>query len=188
MLTFAGWQQHWQLDNLAAAYGSTLFAASKLSGCKAAVLLGDCLLLHAAGLARQTRSRFLRLTRALIINKLPNPRTKTLNNADVAAGWQQHWQLDSLAAAYGSTLFSASKPSGGKAAVLLSDYILSYMARQADEEPLYVFDEDIGEAAPGMLSWYAAPSVVQGALAAVLREWGRGWDQEGEGCASSLPA
>ncbi|KAF6245557.1 hypothetical protein COO60DRAFT_32754 [Scenedesmus sp. NREL 46B-D3] len=58
------------------------------------------------------------------------------------AGWQQHWQLDSLAAAYGSSLLRASKPSGGKAALRLADYA-AYMAQQADEEPLYVFDGDL---------------------------------------------
>jgi hypothetical protein len=44
------------------------------------------------------------------------------------------------------------------------------MTRQADEDPLYVFDEDFGEASPGVLGWYTAPSVVQRDLAAALRK------------------
>jgi hypothetical protein len=75
-----------------------------------------------------------------------------------------------LAAAYGSRIFQASKPSGGKMQVLLQDYIQHYMARQADEEPLYVFDEDFGATAPEMLQWYRPPRVVQEDLAAVLRK------------------
>lgn len=44
----------------------------------------------------------------------------------------------------------------------------------ADEDPLYVcndFDEDFGELESQMLRWYKPPSVVQGDLAVVLREW-----------------
>jgi hypothetical protein len=84
------------------------------------------------------------------------------------AGWQQHWQLGSLAATYGSTAFRASQPSGSKTAVCFADYA-TYMVQQADEEPLYVFDEEFGEAAPGMLDWYKSPSVTGQDLAAVLR-------------------
>lgn len=47
------------------------------------------------------------------------------------------------------------------------DYV-DYMLRQADEEPLYIFDEDFGDAAPGMLQWYAAPRVMDQDFAALL--------------------
>jgi hypothetical protein len=53
--------------------------------------------------------------------------------------------------------------------VRFADYA-SYMVQQTDEEPLYVFDEDFGEAAPGMLQWYKPPSAIGQDLAAVLRK------------------
>jgi hypothetical protein len=82
--------------------------------------------------------------------------TGTLD-AEWPSGWQQHWQWQQLAARYGHCLFKAGLPQGGKAPMQLGCY-LRYMQQQADEDPLYIFDEDFAAAAPGMLQWYAVPS------------------------------
>lgn len=90
-------------------------------------------------------------------------------DAEWPAGWQQHWQLSNLSATYSTAVFKASRPSGGKTTMRFADYV-DYMIRQADEEPLYVFDEEFGEAAPGMLQWYTPPSVITQDLTSVLGE------------------
>jgi hypothetical protein len=41
----------------------------------------------------------------------------------------------------------------------LGQYI-QYMQQQADEDPLYIFDEDFAAAASGMTQWYQVPSWV----------------------------
>eukprot|EP00879_Flechtneria_rotunda_P023143 GHRR01024468.1.p1 GENE.GHRR01024468.1~~GHRR01024468.1.p1 ORF type:complete len:316 (+),score=104.76 GHRR01024468.1:277-1224(+) len=80
-------------------------------------------------------------------------------SAEWPEGWQQHWQLDQLAELYCDRVFRASRPLGGKTKMRFRDYV-DYMLRQADEEPLYIFDEDFADSAPEMLDWYKAPSVI----------------------------
>ncbi|GIL43682.1 hypothetical protein Vafri_1339, partial [Volvox africanus] len=68
------------------------------------------------------------------------------------------WSLPALSAAFPSSLFKVSKPHGGRALMTLPAYV-DYMARQADEEPLYVFDATFAEAAPGIRKLYDVPHV-----------------------------
>ncbi|GFR41509.1 hypothetical protein Agub_g2203, partial [Astrephomene gubernaculifera] len=68
------------------------------------------------------------------------------------------WSLPSLCAAFPSSRFKVSKPHGGRALMTLPAYV-DYMARQSDEEPLYVFDAGFVEAAPGMRQLYDVPHV-----------------------------
>ncbi|GIL61186.1 hypothetical protein Vafri_15582 [Volvox africanus] len=68
------------------------------------------------------------------------------------------WSLPALSAAFPSSLFKVSKPHGGRALMMLPAYV-DYMARQADEEPLYVFDATFAEAAPGIRKLYDVPHV-----------------------------
>lgn len=51
-----------------------------------------------------------------------------------------------------------SKPPGGALRMTLADYA-AYMAAQADEEPLYIFDPDFGSHSPELLSRYRLPAV-----------------------------
>ncbi len=90
---------------------------------------------------------------------------------DAIQGWpMQAWTLPALAEAHGASLFEVSKPSGGKALMALGDY-LSYMQRQCDEEPLYVFDASFGDRVPALLELYTVPAVFQQDLLSVLGEW-----------------
>ncbi|GLI68561.1 hypothetical protein VaNZ11_013027, partial [Volvox africanus] len=68
------------------------------------------------------------------------------------------WSLPALSAAFPSLLFKVSKPHGGRALMTLPAYV-DYMARQADEEPLYVFDSTFAETAPGIRKLYDVPHV-----------------------------
>eukprot|EP00879_Flechtneria_rotunda_P026685 GHRR01028497.1.p1 GENE.GHRR01028497.1~~GHRR01028497.1.p1 ORF type:complete len:280 (-),score=82.80 GHRR01028497.1:448-1254(-) len=90
-------------------------------------------------------------------------------SAEWPEGWQQHWQLDQLAELYCDRVFRASRPLGGKTKMRFRDYV-DYMLRQADEEPLYIFDEDFADSAPEMLDWYKAPSVIVQDHTSVLGE------------------
>ncbi|GLC36015.1 hypothetical protein PLESTB_000529500 [Pleodorina starrii] len=74
-------------------------------------------------------------------------------------GWPvSAWSLPALSASFPSALFKVSKPHGGRALMTLPAYV-DYMARQADEEPLYVFDATFAESAPGMRKLYDVPHV-----------------------------
>jgi hypothetical protein len=83
--------------------------------------------------------------------------------AEWPQGWQQHWTWQQLAATNGHCTFKTGLPQGGKALMQLGHYI-QYMQQQADEDPLYIFDEDFAAAAPGMTQWYQAPSWLPGDL------------------------
>ncbi|KXZ56197.1 hypothetical protein GPECTOR_1g170 [Gonium pectorale] len=73
--------------------------------------------------------------------------------------WPAHkWTLDALCAAFPTARFKVSKPHGGRALMTMPAYV-DYMARQADEEPLYVFDPSFAEAAPGIRDLYEVPHV-----------------------------
>ncbi|CAN4122310.1 unnamed protein product [Withania somnifera] len=58
---------------------------------------------------------------------------------------------------YGDTAFKLSQRSRHKIRMKLKDY-LSYMKVQHDEDPLYIFDEKFGEAAPELLKDYSVPN------------------------------
>lgn len=90
--------------------------------------------------------------------------------------------LEDFAATCSSSTFQVSKPgAGGRARMTVADYV-EYMQRQADEEPLYVFDPDFDqpEAAPQLLDSYSTPLVFDQDYTAVLGEL-VGWMQQREG-------
>ncbi|KAG2313571.1 hypothetical protein Bca52824_025128 [Brassica carinata] len=63
------------------------------------------------------------------------------------------WTIDQLSEKYGER-------SPNKISMKLKDYI-SYMKLQRDEDPLYVFDDRFGEAAPELLKDYSVPYLFQ---------------------------
>ncbi|MEW5308001.1 MAG: hypothetical protein WDW36_010365 [Sanguina aurantia] len=73
-------------------------------------------------------------------------------------GWNvQDLQLAALAHLHGAAELQAGLPSGSlSVAMKLSDY-LDYSTRQHDEEPLYIFDSEFGQAAPELLDTYHVP-------------------------------
>ncbi|KAG2497828.1 hypothetical protein HYH03_004098 [Edaphochlamys debaryana] len=78
---------------------------------------------------------------------------------DMLGSWPvASWELPALSAAFPAARFKVSKPHGGRALMTLPAYV-DYMARQADEEPLYIFDPDFAEAAPGIRQMYDVPHV-----------------------------
>ncbi|KAG9451442.1 hypothetical protein H6P81_011407 [Aristolochia fimbriata] len=66
------------------------------------------------------------------------------------------WTTDQLLEKYGDTPFKISQRSRKKVTMKLKDYV-SYMKLQHDEDPLYIFDEKFGEAAPSLLEDYHVP-------------------------------
>ncbi|GAV83265.1 LOW QUALITY PROTEIN: F-box domain-containing protein/Cupin_8 domain-containing protein, partial [Cephalotus follicularis] len=66
------------------------------------------------------------------------------------------WKLDQLMQNYGDTIFKISQKSFQKISMKFKDYV-SYMNLQHDEDPLYIFDDKFGEAAPGLLKDYTVP-------------------------------
>lgn len=113
------------------------------------------------------------LDRALFAARYDAPAQPVILTGFMAAewppGWQQHWQLQQLVQQHGQQQFWVSRPSGGKAKMTLAAYA-DYMLSQRDEEPLYVFDEGFGEAAPQLLQAYCAPSVIGPDFSSLLSE------------------
>ncbi|KAL3733117.1 hypothetical protein ACJRO7_022611 [Eucalyptus globulus] len=70
------------------------------------------------------------------------------------------WTIDQLLCKYGDTPFRISQRSSRKILMKLKDYA-SYMKFQHDEDPLYIFDDKFGEAAPGLLKDYCVPHLFQ---------------------------
>ncbi|KAG7587480.1 F-box-like domain superfamily [Arabidopsis thaliana x Arabidopsis arenosa] len=70
------------------------------------------------------------------------------------------WTIDQLSEKYGEVPFRISQRSPNKISMKFKDYI-SYMKTQRDEDPLYVFDDKFGEAAPELLKDYSVPHLFQ---------------------------
>ncbi|KAG2440826.1 hypothetical protein HXX76_003681 [Chlamydomonas incerta] len=88
-------------------------------------------------------------------------------------GWPAaSWTLPALCEAFPAAAFKVTKPHGGRALMTLPAYT-DYMARQADEEPLYIFDPDFVEAAPGLRQLYDIPAVFDQDYFGVLPGGGR---------------
>ncbi|XP_074304173.1 lysine-specific demethylase JMJ21 isoform X1 [Silene latifolia] len=77
------------------------------------------------------------------------------------------WTLDQLVLKYGDLPFRISQRSARKMKMKLRDYV-SYIKLQRDEDPLYIFDEKFGEAAPCLLKDYTVPDLFQEDLFDVL--------------------
>ncbi|RDX72118.1 F-box protein [Mucuna pruriens] len=70
------------------------------------------------------------------------------------------WTTDQLLIDYGDVAFKISQRSFRKISMKFKDYV-SYMKIQHDEDPLYIFDEKFGEAAPSLLKDYGVPHLFQ---------------------------
>ncbi|XP_004237935.2 lysine-specific demethylase JMJ21 [Solanum lycopersicum] len=68
------------------------------------------------------------------------------------------WTTEGLLKNYGDTAFKLSQRSRHKIRMKLKDYV-AYMKVQHDEDPLYIFDEKFGEAAPELLKEYTVPNM-----------------------------
>lgn len=81
---------------------------------------------------------------------------------EVANTWpsRHKWTVDQLLSNYGDATFRISQRSSKKITMKLKDYV-SYMKCQHDEDPLYIFDDKFGEAAPALLQDYCMPSLFQ---------------------------
>ncbi|XP_068641349.1 lysine-specific demethylase JMJ21 [Aristolochia californica] len=77
------------------------------------------------------------------------------------------WTTDQLLEKYGDTPFKISQRSRKKITMKFKDYV-TYMNIQHDEDPLYIFDDKFGEAAPGLLEDYRVPHMFQEDLFDVL--------------------
>lgn len=81
------------------------------------------------------------------------------------------WQLAYMAMHFGAAQLHVSTPVES-ITMTVADYA-DYIARQYDEEPLYVFDDRFQKAIPELLSMYSVPSVFDQDLLAVLgAQWG----------------
>lgn len=81
---------------------------------------------------------------------------------EVANTWPARfrWTLDQLLSNYGDVVFRISQRSSKKITMTLKDYV-SYIKCQHDEDPLYIFDDKFGEAAPALLQDYCLPRLFQ---------------------------
>lgn len=73
---------------------------------------------------------------------------------------RHQWTTDQLLQNYGDVAFKISQRSSRKISMKFKDYV-SYMKVQHDEDPLYIFDEKFGEAAPSLLKDYCVPHLFQ---------------------------
>ncbi|KAJ4965124.1 hypothetical protein NE237_016973 [Protea cynaroides] len=88
---------------------------------------------------------------------------------ELAETWpaRSKWTVDQLLENYGDTEFRISQRSAKKIKIKFKDYVL-YLKLQHDEDPLYIFDDKFGEAAPGLLKDYSVPYLFQEDLFDVL--------------------
>ncbi|CAK9313061.1 unnamed protein product [Citrullus colocynthis] len=77
------------------------------------------------------------------------------------------WSIDHLSQKYGDIAFKISQRSAKKISMKFKDYA-AYMQLQHDEDPLYIFDDKFGEAAPDLLKDYDVPHLFQEDLFDVL--------------------
>ncbi|KAK6116151.1 hypothetical protein DH2020_008420 [Rehmannia glutinosa] len=80
----------------------------------------------------------------------------------LADNWpaRKSWTSEQLLLKYSDTKFRISQRSSKKVNMNLKDYI-SYTQIQHDEDPLYIFDDKFGEAAPELLKDYSVPHLFQ---------------------------
>ncbi|XP_038717903.1 F-box protein At1g78280 isoform X2 [Tripterygium wilfordii] len=88
--------------------------------------------------------------------------------AGLADTWpaRSTWTIDQLSPRYGETKFRISG-SSRKVSMKFKDYV-TYIDHQHDEDPLYIFDDKFGEAAPDLLKDYSVPHLFQEDLFDVL--------------------
>lgn len=81
---------------------------------------------------------------------------------ELAKTWpaRTKWTIDQLLLNYADVAFGISQRSSKKITMKFKDYVL-YMKLQHDEDPLYVFDDKFGEAAPALLEDYNVPHLFQ---------------------------
>ncbi|XP_020257462.1 F-box protein At1g78280 isoform X2 [Asparagus officinalis] len=81
---------------------------------------------------------------------------------ELAEAWpaRNKWTKDQLLLNHGEVAFRLSQRSSKKITMKLKDYF-SYMELQHDEDPLYIFDDKFGEAAPTLLEDYSVPHLFQ---------------------------
>ncbi|XP_008804772.2 F-box protein At1g78280 [Phoenix dactylifera] len=81
---------------------------------------------------------------------------------EMAETWpaRTKWTIDQLLLNYGDVTLGISQRSSKKITMKFKDYV-SYMKLQHDEDPLYVFDDKFGEAAPALLEDYNVPHLFQ---------------------------
>ncbi|KAL0368842.1 UNVERIFIED_CONTAM: F-box protein [Sesamum calycinum] len=87
----------------------------------------------------------------------------------LADNWpaRKSWTSEQLLLKYPDTKFRISQRSSKKINMKFKDYS-SYMQIQHDEDPLYIFDDKFGEAAPDLLKDYSVPHLFQEDYFAVL--------------------
>ncbi|KAL6578361.1 hypothetical protein OROMI_010689 [Orobanche minor] len=80
----------------------------------------------------------------------------------LADNWpaRRSWTSEQLSLKYPDTKFRISQKGPKKVNIRFKDYI-SYMQVQHDEDPLYIFDDKFGEAAPDLLKDYSVPNLFQ---------------------------
>ncbi|KAH7683481.1 Clavaminate synthase-like protein [Dioscorea alata] len=88
---------------------------------------------------------------------------------ELANTWpaRNKWTIDQLLSNYGDVAFRISQRSSKKIKMTFEDYV-SYMKVQHDEDPLYIFDDKFGEAAPTLLEEYSVPHLFREDLFDVL--------------------
>ncbi|XP_042493382.1 F-box protein At1g78280-like isoform X2 [Macadamia integrifolia] len=88
---------------------------------------------------------------------------------ELAEKWpaRSTWTVEQLLVNYGDTAFRISQRSSKKITMKFKDYVL-YMKIQHDEDPLYIFDDEFGEVAPGLLKDYSVPYLFREDLFDVL--------------------
>lgn len=105
----------------------------------------------------------------------PTSVPNTKHNLPAGHNTAADWSFPGLSTStLGARHFLVSKPGGGHARMALAHY-WDYVCRQADEEPLYVFDGGFGETAPELLARYRVPAVFGQDYYRALGEWLGGW-------------
>ncbi|XP_072972214.1 lysine-specific demethylase JMJ21 [Typha angustifolia] len=81
---------------------------------------------------------------------------------ELAETWpaKSKWTIDQLLLNCGDVAFRISQRTPKKVKMKFKDYV-SYMKIQHDEDPLYIFDDNFGEAAPALLEDYSVPHLFQ---------------------------
>ncbi|XP_051118418.1 lysine-specific demethylase JMJ21 [Andrographis paniculata] len=80
----------------------------------------------------------------------------------LADNWsaRKSWTCEEFLLKYADTKFGISQRSSKKINMKFKDYN-SYIQLQRDEDPLYIFDDKFGEAAPDLLKDYSVPQLFQ---------------------------
>lgn len=88
---------------------------------------------------------------------------------DLIDGWnaEKKWTLENFSKEYADVALRVTVANGKPVKMRLADYA-SYVGQHHDEEPLYVFDEEFGEAASDLLQDYSVPPYFEEDLLSVL--------------------